>query len=53
VILTQRLRFGALTAYFAKIQVLNVSPQYVSKWKGQYEAEGVAARQLGYRGSEG
>jgi transposase len=21
-------------------QVLNVSPQYVSKWKGQYEMEG-------------
>lgn len=34
-------------------QVLNVSPQYVSKWKGQYEAEGVAALRLGYRGSEG
>jgi transposase len=28
-------------------QVLNGSPQYVSKWKGQYEAEGVAARRLG------
>ena len=34
-------------------QVLNVSPQYVSKWKGQYEAEGAAALQLGHRGSEG
>jgi len=34
-------------------QVLNVSPQYVSKWKGQYEAEGVAALRLGYHGSEG
>lgn len=34
-------------------QVLNVSPQYVSKWKGQYEAEGAAALRLGHRGSEG
>jgi putative transposase len=34
-------------------QVLNVSPQYVSKWKGQYEAEGAAALQWGHRGSEG
>jgi putative transposase len=34
-------------------QVLNVSSQYVSKWKGQYEAEGAAALRLGYRGSEG
>jgi transposase len=33
-------------------QVLNVSPQYVSKWKGQYEAEGTPAVRLGYRGSE-
>jgi len=33
-------------------QVLNVSPQYVSKWKGQYEAEGATALRLGYRGSE-
>jgi putative transposase len=33
-------------------QVLNVSPQYVSKWKGQYEAEGAPALRLGYRGSE-
>src|SRR3989442_3748135 len=33
-------------------QVLNVSPQYVSKWKGQYEAEGAASLRLGYRGSE-
>lgn len=33
-------------------QCLNVSPQYVSKWKGQYEAEGAAALLLGYRGSE-
>jgi transposase len=31
---------------------LNVSPQYVSKWKVQYEAEGAAALLLGYRGSE-
>jgi putative transposase len=34
-------------------QVLNVSPQYVSKWKGQYEAEGAGALRLGHRGSEG
>ena len=34
-------------------QVLNVSLQYVSKWKGLYEAEGGAALRLGYRGSEG
>jgi transposase len=34
-------------------QVLNVSPQYVSKGKGQYEAEGAAALRLGHRGSEG
>ena len=34
-------------------QVLNVSLQYVSKWKGRYEAEGAAALRLKYRGSEG
>lgn len=34
-------------------QVLNVSPQYVSKWKGQYAAEGAAALRLSHRGSEG
>ena len=34
-------------------QVLNASLQYVSKWKGLYEAEGGAALRLGYRGSEG
>jgi len=34
-------------------QVLNVSPQYVSKWKRQYEAEGAVALRLGHRGSEG
>lgn len=34
-------------------QVLNVSPQYVSKWKGLYEAEGAAALRLSHRGSEG
>ncbi len=33
-------------------QFLNVSPQYVSKWKVQYEAEGAAALLLSYRGSE-
>src|SRR4030095_6152268 len=34
-------------------QVLNVSPQYVSKGKGHYEAEGAAALRLSHRGSEG
>ena len=34
-------------------QVLNVSLQYGSKWKGQYEAEGAAALRVKYRGSEG
>ena len=33
-------------------QVLNVSLQYVSKWKGLYEAGGGAVLRLGYRGSE-
>ena len=33
--------------------VLNVSLQYVSKWEGQYEAEGAAALRMKYRGSEG
>lgn len=33
-------------------QCLQVSPQYVSKWKGVYEAEGAGALELGYRGSE-
>jgi transposase len=32
--------------------VLNVSLQYVSKWKGLYEAEGGVALRLGYRGSQ-
>lgn len=31
---------------------LNVSLQYVSKWKGLYETGGGAALRLGYRGSE-
>ncbi len=31
--------------------VLNVSEQYVSKWKGKYQKEGVAGLILGYRGS--
>lgn len=34
-------------------QVLNVSLQYVSKWKGQYEMGGAAALGGRYRGSEG
>ena len=33
-------------------QVLNVSLQYVSKWKGLYEGGGGAVLRLGYRGSE-
>ena len=33
-------------------QCLQVSPQYVSKWKGGYDTEGVAALELRYRGSE-
>ena len=33
-------------------QCLQVSPQYVSKWKGVYDTEGVAALELRYRGSE-
>ena len=33
-------------------QVLNVSLQYVSKWKGLYEAGGGAVLRLGHRGSE-
>jgi transposase len=32
--------------------LLNVSVQYVSKWKVKYEAEGVAGLVLGYVGSE-
>ena len=34
-------------------QILNVSLQYVSKWKGRYEAGGGAALRVKYRGSEG
>jgi transposase len=34
-------------------QILNVSLQYVSKWKGRYEAEGAVALRVKYRGSEG
>ena len=33
-------------------QVLNVSLQYVSKWKGLYEAGGGVILRLGHRGSE-
>ena len=32
--------------------LLNVSPQYVSKWRIQYEAGGAESLLLGYRGSE-
>lgn len=31
-------------------RVLNVSEQYVSKWKGIYESEGARGLQLGYQG---
>lgn len=31
-------------------QLLNVSEQYVSKWKGSYDREGVAGLRLGYDG---
>ncbi len=34
-------------------QVLNVSLQYVSKWKGIYAAQGAAGLGLGYQGSRG
>jgi transposase len=33
-------------------ELLHVTPQYVRKWKGRYETEGVDALRLGYRGSE-
>jgi putative transposase len=33
-------------------QLLNVSEQYVSKWKGVYEAEGVKGLALGYEGKK-
>ena len=32
-------------------EMLNVSPQYVSKWRGKYEAEGASSLLLGYQGS--
>lgn len=34
-------------------QVLNVSPQYVSKWRVQYERGGAASLRLAYLGSQG
>lgn len=34
-------------------QLLNVSLQYVSKWKVIYEAEGAAGLGVGYQGSQG
>ncbi len=33
-------------------EMLNVSPQYVSKWRGTYEAEGAEGLWLAHRGSE-
>ncbi len=33
-------------------EMLNVSPQYVSKWRGTYQAEGAEALLLAHRGSE-
>lgn len=32
--------------------ILNISPQYISKWKGIYETEGADALAVAYRGSE-
>ena len=32
-------------------EILNVSEQFISKWKGKYEREGVQGLQLGYQGS--
>ena len=34
-------------------EILQVSPQYVSKWKGAYAQGGVESLQLGYQGSTG
>lgn len=34
-------------------QVLNVSVQWVSKWKGKYETEGAVGLLVGYQGSAG
>lgn len=33
-------------------EMLNVSPQYVSKWRGTYQAEGAEGVLLAHRGSE-
>ncbi len=33
-------------------EMLNVSPQYVSKWRGTYQAEGAEGLLLAHRGSE-
>lgn len=33
-------------------ELLNVSPQYVSKWSGKYETEGAASLGVGHLGSE-
>lgn len=33
-------------------ELLNVSPQYVSKWRGTYQAEGADALLLAHRGSK-
>lgn len=33
-------------------EMLNVSPQYVSKWRGKYAAEGAESLLLAHRGSE-
>ena len=34
-------------------ELLNVSLQYISKWKGMYEVEGAEGLVLGYQGSQG
>jgi transposase len=33
-------------------ELLHVTPHYVRKWQPRYEAGGVAALRVGYRGSE-
>ena len=34
-------------------KILNVTEQYVSKWKGKHEQKGAEGLKLGYKGSEG
>ena len=46
----QMVRSGMATSQVGEL--LHVTPQYVRKWTGRYETEGVGALGLGYRGSE-